>query len=56
MDRDKLGRTLQIGCRSSDKLLRAYEKGKQLGSANSDWLRLEVELKAKHTHIRLMQY
>lgn len=51
MDRDKLGRTLQIGCRSSDKLLRAYEKGKQLGSADSDWLRLEVELKAKHTHI-----
>lgn len=51
LDRDKLGRTLQIGCRSSDKLLRAYEKGKQLGDKNSDWLRLEVELKAKHTLI-----
>ena len=31
LDRDKLGRTLQIGCRTSDKMLRAYEKGKQLG-------------------------
>ena len=51
LDRDKLGRTLQIGCRTSDKLLRAYEKGKQLGDKNSEWVRLEVELKAKHTHI-----
>lgn len=51
LDRDKLGRTLQIGCRTSDKLLRAYEKGKQLGDKNSLWVRLEVELKAKHTHI-----
>ena len=34
-----------------DKLLRAYEKGKQLGDKNSEWVRLEVELKAKHTHI-----
>lgn len=50
-DRDKLGRTLQIGCRTSDKLLRAYEKGKQLGDKESEWVRLEVELKAKHTHI-----
>ena len=54
LDRDKLGRTLQIGCRTSDKLLRAYEKGKQLGDKNSEWVRLEVELKAKHTHIPLM--
>ena len=51
LDRDKLGRTLQIGCRTSDKMLRAYEKGKQLGDKNSDWLRVEVELKAKHTII-----
>lgn len=51
LDRDKLGRTLQIGCRTSDKLLRVYEKGKQMGDKNSDWLRLEVELKAKHTVI-----
>ena len=47
LDRDKLGRTLQIGCRTSDKMLRAYEKGKQLGDKNSDWLRIEVELKGK---------
>lgn len=53
LDRDKKGRTLQIGERSSDKLLRAYEKGKQLGDKNSNWLRLEVELKAKHTYIPL---
>lgn len=51
LDRDKLGRTLQIGCRTSDKLLRIYEKGKQLGDKNSNWVRVEVELKAKHTHI-----
>lgn len=53
MDRDKLGRTLEIGCRESDKLMRAYEKGKQLGDKTSEWLRLEVELKSKHTHIPL---
>lgn len=50
-DRDNLGRTLQIGCRTSDKMFRAYEKGKQLGDKNSLWVRLEVELKAKHTLI-----
>lgn len=50
-DRDNLGLTLQIGERSSDKMMRAYEKGKQLGDKNSAWVRLEVELKAKHTHI-----
>lgn len=50
-DRDNLGRTLQIGSRTSDKMFRAYEKGKQLGDKNSAWVRLEVELKAKHTLI-----
>jgi phage replication initiation protein len=51
LDRENLGRTLQIGCRTSDKMLRAYQKGKQLGDKTSAWVRLEVELKAKHTVI-----
>jgi phage replication initiation protein len=51
LDRENLGRTLQIGCRTSDKMLRAYQKGKQLGDKSSAWVRLEVELKAKHTII-----
>ena len=51
LDRDNLGRTLQIGCRTSDKMLRAYQKGKQLGDKTSSWVRLEVELKSKHTII-----
>ena len=54
LDRDKLGRTLQIGCRTSDKLLRAYEKGKQLGDKNSEWVRLEVELKRQNIRISLL--
>lgn len=51
LDRENKGRTLYIGSRTSDKFLRAYEKGKQLGDKTSAWLRLEVELKAKHTII-----
>lgn len=39
------GKTLYIGQRSSGKLLRIYEKGKQLGDAASPWVRAEVELK-----------
>ncbi len=42
------GRTLYVGKRQSGKLLRIYEKGKQLGSGFSDlypdWLRVELEL------------
>jgi len=45
------GRTLQIGRRESGKLLRNYEKGKQLGSPYSDlfpdWVRVELELHNK---------
>ena len=52
-DRDNKGRTLYIGSRTSDKFLRAYQKGKQLGDKLSKWVRLEVELKAKHTIIPL---
>lgn len=38
------GRTVEIGRRTNGKMLRAYEKGRQLGNPDSQWLRLEVEL------------
>lgn len=41
------GKTLYIGKRANGKLLRVYEKGKQLGDPNSPWVRVEVELKNK---------
>lgn len=47
-DNETKGRTYQIGSRASGKLLRGYEKGKQLGDAESPWFRLELELLAKN--------
>jgi phage replication initiation protein len=41
------GKTLYIGNRKSGKLLRVYEKGKQLGERLSAWTRVEVELRSK---------
>ncbi len=41
------GKTLYIGNRKSGKMLRIYEKGKQLGDASSPWVRVELELKDK---------
>ena len=41
------GKTLYIGQRASGKLLRVYEKGKQLGDKTSEWVRAEVELRNK---------
>ena len=41
---DTRGRTLYVGSRKSGKLLRIYEKGKQLGDALSPWVRWELEL------------
>lgn len=38
------GRTVEIGRRQNGKMVRAYEKGRQLGNQNSEWLRIEVEL------------
>ncbi|WP_300338722.1 replication initiation factor domain-containing protein [Accumulibacter sp.] len=38
------GKTLYIGNRKNGKLLRIYEKGKQLGDALSPWVRWELEL------------
>lgn len=37
------GRTLMIGKRENGKQLRVYEKGKQLGNLESDWVRFEVQ-------------
>ena len=41
------GKTLYIGNRKSGKMLRIYEKGRQLGDKSSYWVRAEVELKDK---------
>jgi phage replication initiation protein len=41
------GETLYVGRRGSGKLLRIYEKGKQLGAPTSAWVRAEVELRNK---------
>ena len=39
------GRTLEVGRRENGKMLRCYEKGKQLGDQDSRWVRFEVELR-----------
>ena len=41
------GKTYYIGSRESSKFVRVYEKGKQLGDKNSDWVRFEIEFKSK---------
>lgn len=41
------GKTLYIGSRESGKLLRIYEKGRQLGDPSSPWVRAELELRGK---------
>lgn len=38
------GRTFYVGKRKNGKLLRVYEKGKQLGDPTSPWVRFELEL------------
>lgn len=45
------GLTLYIGSRDSAKFCRIYEKGKQLGDPNSNWIRVEVEVKASTVFI-----
>lgn len=47
------GRTLYVGSRQSSKFCRIYEKGKQLGDFNSNWLRIEVEYKSRDIYIPL---
>jgi phage replication initiation protein len=41
---DGSGRTFYVGKRKNGKLLRVYEKGKQLGDPSSPWVRWELEL------------
>lgn len=50
-DPNNQGLTLYVGNRSSGKMMRAYEKGKQLGEANSKWTRVEVEYKSADRNI-----
>lgn len=38
------GRTLYVGKAKNGKMLRVYEKGRQLGDPDSDWTRFEVQL------------
>lgn len=38
------GRTLYVGKAQNGKMLRVYEKGKQLGDLSSEWVRFEVQL------------
>lgn len=40
------GRSFYVGHRTSGKFLRIYEKGKQLGSPASEWVRVECEYKS----------
>lgn len=48
---DDLGRTFEVGSRRNGKLIRIYEKGKQLGYPSVSWVRWEVELHAKDRSI-----
>lgn len=38
------GRTLYVGNAANGKMLRVYEKGRQMGDASSPWVRFEVQL------------
>ncbi|WP_158224635.1 replication initiation factor domain-containing protein [Agaribacterium haliotis] len=47
------GKTLYVGNRAHGKMMRIYEKGKQLGDKLSSWVRWELELGAKDRVIPL---
>ncbi len=47
------GKTLYVGNRAYGKMLRIYDKGKQLGDPDSPWVRVEVEL---HNKSRLIPW
>ncbi len=49
----KDGRTFYIGKRKNGKLLRIYEKGKELGDPESSWVRHELEL---HNNDRIIPW
>ena len=44
IEADGSGRTFYVGKRKNGKVLRVYEKGKQLGDSSSPWVRWELEL------------
>lgn len=44
---DGKGRTFYVGKRENGKMLRVYEKGRQLGDPDSEWVRVELELHNK---------
>lgn len=48
---DGRGRTFEVGRRQNGKMLRIYEKGKQLGDVESPWVRWELELHNKDRDI-----
>lgn len=48
---DRKGRTFYVGSRKNGKLMRVYEKGKQLGDPDSPWVRFELELHNKDREI-----
>jgi len=49
----KHGRTFEVGRRENGKMLRAYEKGRQLGNQASVWTRFEVEIRNNDRDIPL---
>ncbi|MFC1772404.1 replication initiation factor domain-containing protein [Pseudomonadota bacterium] len=51
IDPDGSGRTFEVGKRKNGKLIRIYEKGRQLGDPNSGWVRWELELHNKSREI-----
>ncbi|WP_051906434.1 replication initiation factor domain-containing protein [Methylomarinum vadi] len=44
LEPDGTGRTFYVGKRKNGKMMRVYEKGKQLGDPESPWVRWELEL------------
>ena len=45
------GRTVRLGSSTSEHIMRAYEKGKQLGE-DPNWLRIELQCRAKDRQVR----
>ncbi|ULJ60112.1 replication initiation factor domain-containing protein [Wielerella bovis] len=52
-EEDYTGKTFYIGRRGSSKLVRVYEKGRQLGDKDSQWTRFEIEFRNKDCVIPL---
>lgn len=45
------GKTFYVGNRANGKMLRVYEKGRQLGDPSCPWVRVELELRNKNREI-----